>query len=236
MLEGFDETAFCILDTSDEGDISTSLLYSFSTFLLSNFHIDEDIGLLLRDIIEMNKDTTACYLVAFDGIGDGDGRLADKPHITIHTTVIGKVELVLLFAWGVVNVVAIISLYGNKTLVASFYALFREIDGDRQIAAKMLFDELAVDIDPLLAHDGFEMNEYLFASHIRRHNKVLAIPADTLIVAATAGFRGLQTVDMRSTDHLPLRVVESCGLGSLSITKPEAPAFVEVIHNTSAAL
>ena len=73
----------------------------------------------------MNKDPAPSYLVALDGIGDGDGRLADEPHITIHTTMISEVELVLLLARRVVLIVAVVGLHGDETLIASFHTFFR---------------------------------------------------------------------------------------------------------------
>jgi hypothetical protein len=149
---------------------------------------------------------------------------------------IGEVELVLLLARRIVLVVAVVGLHGDEALVASLHTLCGEVDGNGQIAAEVLFDESAVDIDPLLAHDGLEVDEYQFISHILRHCEVLAIPADTLIVAAATGLGGFQTVDVWGTDNLPSAVVEACGFSTFGIAKEEAPAFVEVIHDTSAAL
>ena len=165
----------------------------------------------------MDEHTTAGYLVALDGIGNGNGGFSDEPYITIHTAVIGEIELVLLLAGGIVLVIAVVGLHGNEALVACLHTFFCQVDGDGQITAEMLLDEPAVDIDPLLAHDGLEMDEYLFAGHILGHGEVLAIPADPLIVTATTGLGGLQTVNMRGADNLPSAVVESCGLGTLDI-------------------
>ena len=65
---------------------------------------------------------------------------------------------------------------------------------------------------------------------------MLAVPADALIVTATTGLGGFQPVDMRSTDHLPLGIVEGRSLGTLGIAQQEPPAFVEVIDDASTAL
>ena len=100
----------------------------------------------------------------------------------------------------------------------------------------MLLDESPVEIHPLLAHDGLEVNEHLFAGHILGYGEVLTVPAYALIVAATAGLGGFQSVDMRSTDHLPKGIVEGRSLGTLGIAQQEPPAFVEVIDDASAAL
>ena len=83
----------------------------------------------------MDEDPAACHLVALDGIGDGDGRLADEPDITVHAAMIGEVELVLRLAGGIVLVVAVVGLHGNETSVTRLHALSREIDGDGQVAA-----------------------------------------------------------------------------------------------------
>ena len=47
---------------------------------------------------------------------------------------IGEVELRLLFARGIVLVVAVVGLDSDDALVASLHALGREIDGDGQVA------------------------------------------------------------------------------------------------------
>ena len=149
---------------------------------------------------------------------------------------ISKVELVLLLARGIVLIVAIVGLHGDETFVTRFHSLCGEVDGNGKIAAQVFFYKSAVDIDPLLAHDGLEMDDYLFAGHILRYSEVFAIPTNTLVISATTGLRGFQTVDMRGTDHLPLVVAEGRGLCTFDIAEPEAPPFIEIINDSSATL
>ena len=181
LAKGFQQSALGILNTGND----RSLAFAF------NFYIDKDIGSLFRDIGIVQEDASASRLLAFDGIGDMDGRLADEPHIAIHTAMIGKIQLCLLLAGGIALIVAVISLHGNQAFVACFQPQSREVDGDGQIAAQMFLDDTPVDVNPLFAHDGLEVNVYLLARHIGRHHKMLAIPAYALIVAASAGLRGL---------------------------------------------
>ena len=189
LLEGFDEAAVGILDAGEEGDgFAGNSGYARDA---AEFDVDEDIGLLLRDIVEVDEHATAGYLVALNGIGDGNSGFSDEPYVTIHTAVIGEIELVLLLAGGIVLVIAVVGLHGNEALVACLHTFFCKVDGDGQITAEMLLDKPAIDIDPLLAHDRLKMNKYLFVCHVFRHCEVLAIPADTLIVAATTGLGGL---------------------------------------------
>ena len=136
----------------------------------------------------MEEYTSACRFAVLNGIGDMDGRLADEPHITIHSAMIGKVELSLFLAWRKTLVIAVVGFDGYETLVTRLDTLGREIDGNRQITAKMLLNETAVDVYPLFAHDSLEVQFSKFALHVGGHHEVLTIPANTLIVAASAGF------------------------------------------------
>ena len=149
---------------------------------------------------------------------------------------IGEVELCLFLARRITLIIAIIGFDGYQTVIASLHALSRKIEGDRQIASQMLLHKTTVDIDPLLTHDGLEMNLNLFTLHISRHHKMLAIPANALIIPTAAGLGRFQTVDMRGRDHFPFRVVESHSLGTSDISKRETPAFVEIINDTATIL
>ena len=191
------------------------------------------VGLFLRYVGTMEEDSPACYLSTLYGVGDMDRRLAYEPHITIHAAVIGEVELRLFLSRWVALVVAIVGLQGYHAGVACFNALLRQVYRDGKIATEMLLDELAVDIYPLLTHDGLEMHRHLLAAHILREDERLTIPAGALVVAASTGISRFETDGMRSTHHLPLGVVETCGLCSFGVAKEEAPAVVEVIDDTS---
>ena len=65
---------------------------------------------------------------------------------------------------------------------------------------------------------------------------MLAVPHDSLIVAAATGLAGHEHGRMGCTYHLPLRIVEGFCLGSLHITAMEAPSLIEIIDDSAAAL
>ena len=76
----------------------------------------------------MHEDAAPCHLIGFYRIGDTDKRFADEPHVTVHTTMIGKVERTLLLSRRIRLIIAVICLDGNQTVVTSLHALFRQID------------------------------------------------------------------------------------------------------------
>ena len=111
-----------------------------------------------------------------------------------------------------------------------------EVDGDRQIAAFVLLDLLAIDIERLLAHNGFEVQGDDAVLAFGRQPEVLTIPHDALIVAATAGFGRHELYGMGRCDHLPRAVVEVGSLSTGNVATMEAPACVEVPHLAAAIL
>ena len=100
----------------------------------------------------------------------------------------------------------------------------------------MLFHFSAVDIHLLLAHNGLKVQRDVFAIHVGRHGEMLAIPGNALIVAASACLGRLESYAVRGAHHLPTAVVKVGSSGTLSVAKMKAPALVEVVDNTSAAL
>ena len=184
----------------------------------------------------MQEDAATSYLIALDGISDGHLRLTNQPHVTIHTAVIGEVQLGLFLARRIVGIVAIVGLDGNETSVAGLHTFGRKVDGDGQITTEMFLYQPAVHIDPLLTHDGLEVDGNRLTRHILRNDKRLPVPAHPLVIAASAGLGGFQAVDVRGADDLPLRIVEAFCLGTFRVTQHEAPTFVEVIHDATAAL
>ena len=122
---------------------------------VAHFGIDEDLGALLADVGIVDEDAAACHLVLLDSIGDGYLRLGDEPDVAIDAAVIGEVERHLLLARGVGLVVAVVGADGDDNIIA--HTGGREGDGDGQIAALVVLDFLAVEVDGLFAHDGFEV-------------------------------------------------------------------------------
>ena len=166
--------------------------------------IDKDIGTLLANLVVVQEDATTGHLVHFVGIGDGHGTLANEPYVAIHTAVVGEVEGGLFLARRIGLVVAVVGHDGNQTVVAGFNARLRQIDNDGQIAAFVLFYFLAVDVDFLPAHDGFEIEGDFLVTHVGGHGEMLAVPYYALIVAAAAGFAGHEHGRVGCTYHLPL--------------------------------
>ena len=184
----------------------------------------------------MQEDAATSHLIHIVGVSDGHRTLADKPYVAVHATMVGKVEGCLFLARRVGVIVAVVGHDGNQTVIASFHARLRQIDNDGQIAAFVLFYFLSVNIDFLTAHDGFEIDCHVLAFHIGRNSEMLAVPYDSLIVAAAAGLAGHEHGRMGCTYHLPLRIVEEFCLGSLHITAMEAPSLIEIIDDSAAAL
>ena len=110
---------------------------------------------------------------------------------------ISEVEGHLLLTWRIGLVVAVVSHDGDNTVVTSGYAKSRQGDSDRQIAALVVLDLLAIDIDGLLAHDGLEMEGHVTACAFFGQHKMFSIPGNTLIVATTTGLSRHQLNTMR---------------------------------------
>ena len=182
----------------------------------------------------MHENASACHLVFFDSIRNGHFVFSNEPHLAIDATMIGEVERHLLLARRIGLVVAVVGFDGDDKIVANSRG--RKGDGDRQIATLVFFHLLAIDIDGLLAHDGLEMQGNVTASTFRRQREMLAIPGNALIVATTTGFCWHQLDSMGCGDHLPGLVIEVFGLSTSNITQMEAPASVEVPHQSSTIL
>ena len=86
----------------------------------------------------MQEHAATSHPTTFNGIGNSYGRLADEPHVAVHTAMIGEIELRLLLAGRIVGIVAIVSLHGNETLVARLHTFLGQVDSDGQVAAQML--------------------------------------------------------------------------------------------------
>ena len=71
----------------------------------------------------MEEYTSASRYTALYGIGNMQGRLADEPYISVHSSVISEVELSLLLAGREVLIIAVVCLYGDYTTVACLHAL-----------------------------------------------------------------------------------------------------------------
>lgn len=91
----------------------------------------------------------------------------------------------------------------------------------------MLLDQLPVNIDALLAHDGFEMQFHVFITRVLWEDKLFSIPGNTLIVTATAGLGGHQLDCVRSRYDFPRAVVKVDFLSLWDITQMKAPFWVE---------
>ena len=148
----------------------------------------------------MDEDTPASHLVFLDSIRDSHLRLGYEPHITIDAAVIGKVERHLLLAWRVGLVVAVVGFDGNEEIITR---LSGDSNCDGQIAAFVFLDLLAIDVDCLLTHDGFEVERHIASGTLLGQAEVLAIPDNALIVAAAAGLSRHQQNSMGCRDHLP---------------------------------
>ena len=118
-------------------------------------HIDR--SLLLGDIFEVDKETASGYTVSLHGIRQAHLRAADKPHIAVDTAMVGEVERILRLARGIHLVVRIVGHHRNDTLLARLHTGIRERELNRQVAAQVLLDELAVYIEGLLTHYGLEV-------------------------------------------------------------------------------
>ena len=92
--------------------------------ILADFHIDVHVGTLLRDVVVVQENTTASHVITLHGISDMERRFADEPHVTIHASMVGEVELGLFLARRVVDIVAVVGLDGNQTLVTSLDSQF----------------------------------------------------------------------------------------------------------------
>ena len=188
-----------------------------------HIHIDKDIGTLLTDVVVVEEDATPCHLMALDGIGDMNGGGANEPHIAVHSSMVGEVELCLFLSWRVVLVITVVSLHGNQTGITGLEVqvvdvVAREINGDGEVAAEVFLYKDAVDIYLLLSHDGLEVHGDLLPLHILGNHEPFPIPGDALVVTASAGLARFQARGMWSTYHLPLGVIVGDGLCSLRIS------------------
>ena len=201
--------------------------------VVTHLGIDEDLGALIADVGIVDKDTATCHLVFFKGIGDSHLILSNEPHVAVDATVVGEVELCLFFARGVGFVVAVVGADGDDEIVVHSS---RQGDGDGQVATLMFFHFLAIDIDGLLTHDGFEVQGDVTASTLLGQTEMLTIPGDTLIVTAATGLCRHQLDGMGCGDDFPCLVVEVLGLGTCHIAQMKAPARIEVPHLTTTIL
>ena len=182
----------------------------------------------------MHKNAATSHLILFYGIRDGYLVLGNEPHVAIDAAVIGKVELCLFLAWRVGLVVAIVGADGDDQIIANIKS--RERDGDRQVAAFVFLDLLAIDVDGLLAHDGLEMQGDVATGTFLGQYEMLTIPSYALIVATTAGLGGHQLDAMGRAHHFPCLVVEVFCLSTSDIAQMKAPASIEVPYQASAVL
>ena len=100
----------------------------------------------------------------------------------------------------------------------------------------MFLDFLSIDIDGLLAHDGFEVQGDITARTFLGQSEMLAVPSYALIVTTAAGFGGHQLYGMRCRYHIPAFVVEILGLSTCCIAQMEAPSSIEVPYQPAAVL
>ena len=148
---------------------------------------------------------------------------------------VGKVEGILFLAGRIGVVVAVVGHDGNQTVVTGIHTGLCQIDADGQIAALVLFYFLAVDIDFLTAHDGFEIDRNVLALHIGRNGEMLSVPYDALIVAAATGLAGHKHGCVGGADDFPRTIVEVLGFSPLYVTKMETPPWIEIIDHPAAA-
>ena len=100
----------------------------------------------------------------------------------------------------------------------------------------MFFHLLAIDVDGLFAHDGFEVECHISSLTLLGHREVLAIPGNALIVTATTGLSRHQLYAVRRRDKLPSFVVEILSFSTSHIAQMEAPASVEVPYQSTTIL
>ena len=252
LLQGLHHISLSILYRSHQGSRTNSPPFRDGLGEGLYFHIYINLSALLRDIVVVQKYTTAgcsrrfAIPVLLQRVGDMHLRASYEPHVTIHTAMICEVQLTLLLSRRIALVVAVVGLHGNETAVTGLNTSSRQVDDDRQIASLMLIHETAVDIYPLLAHDGLEMHDDVLPCHIFGHDEVLPVPAYTLIVTAAAGLGRHQLHGMGGADHRPRAIVVVCprrgrlrALPSVifrHIAHQEPPPLVEVIQHTPAAL
>ena len=179
--------------------------------VVAHLGVDVDLGALGADVGVVNKDAATGYFVLFKGIGDSHLVLRNEPDIAVDAAMVGEVEGHLLLARGVGLVVAVVGFDGDDQIVAHTIG---ETDGDGQVAALMLLDLLAVDVEGLTAHDGLKVEGDITTGALLGQTEVLAVPGDALIVAATAGLGRHQLHGVGCRDHLPRLVIEVRGLGS----------------------
>ena len=153
----------------------------------------------------MNEDTTSCYLVFLESICDSDLVFRYEPYVAIDSSMIGEVELCLLLTWGIGLVVAIVSADGDDQIVAH---TARERNGDGEIAAFVFLYFLAIDVNGLLTHDGFEVEGDVTTCAFFGQTEVLTIPSDALIIATSTSLSWHQLNGMGRRDYLPRFVVE----------------------------
>ena len=133
----------------------------------------------------MYEEASTSHLILLVDIGDGHLILSDEPYIAINASMIGEVECHLFLAWRVVLVVAIVGFNGDDDVIA--YGTTSKGDGDGQVAALMFFHLLAIDVDGLLTHDGFEVQCHITSLTLLGHREVFTIPRNALIVTAATG-------------------------------------------------
>ena len=177
----------------------------------------------------MDEDASACDLIFLDGIGDGNLAFGDEPHVAIDAPMIGEIERHLFLAWRVGLVIAVVGLYGDDKIVANSRG---QRNGDRQIAAFVVLDLLAIYVDGLLAHNGLKMEGDVTTCTLLRQAEVFTIPGNALIVTTTTGLSGHQLHGMGRRDYLPRFIVKVLGLSTSDIAQMEAPACIEVPYQT----
>ena len=198
--------------------------------------IDNHLGTLIGDLVEMDKDTSSGHPIGCHGIRQTHLRTTNEPYIAVDTAMIGKVERILRFSGRIGLIVRVVRLDSYHATISGLHPRLREREHHRQIASQVLLDKLTVHIEGLLAHHRLEVQQHLLLGTIGRHGKGLAIPDNALVVAATTRLGRDQFDRMRGRDHLPGRIVERNSLGSGHIALHKAPAAIEIIDYTPTPL
>ena len=178
----------------------------------------------------MHKHSTTGSFIGLNSVSNSYFVFTNHPHIPIHATVISKIHGNLWFARRKRFIIAIVGHYCQLASVTDLCAQSSQVNSYGQITAHVLFHQFAIEVNFLLAHDGFEMYQHIFAFGVGRHHKTFAIPRNALIVAASAGFGRHQFHGVRSRHHFPTRIVESSCFCTFHVATKESPAVVEVIH------
>ena len=195
------------------------------------FQVDDRT--FFRHIGKGDEQAAARHFVFIIRIRDEHIIVCHQPAVAVDTAEIGEVQHVLRLPDGIKRIIAIVCLDGNHIFLSPLQRI-RHIHDDGQVATVKLFHQLAVYIHLAFAHDGFEVQEQLFALQLRFRRKTFAVPGDALVVGTSARLVRQVFQAVRHGDDLPGPIVETDRIGfPLYISFHESPGKVHRIGLTS---